>query len=336
MNDPPIAPPPARGGPLPRPEILVVTGDSLTGGLIERALAAAGYATLLAASGEEGVAVFGPGCFAAVLVDLALPGIDGLEVVRSLRRLAPEQCIVLMTGSPSDDSLRTAIEDLQVDDYLTKPFSMGAAFNPLEFVVKRALLVRRLANDNAHLVAELERANARFARLAATDPLTGLANRGKMEDQLRLEIERARRYERPLSFLLLDVDHFKPYNDRHGHLAGDCVLQATAQILREAVRVCDTPFRYGGEEFGAIIPESDLPECLSVAERIRAAVEAHRVAWEDARASEGITVSIGCATYPLSAVTLTGLIEAADAALYHAKAAGRNRVCSHSQIGPAR
>lgn len=327
----------ATGGPgVPATgEVLVIASDQLTGTLIETALTAAGYSVVVAASGEEGVALYGPGCFVAVLVDLTLPGIDGLEVIQAVRKLDPGQCMLLMTSKPTDSSLRVAVEELHVDDYLTKPFTVGGPFNPLEFAVKRALLVRRLANDNAHLVSELEAANTRFAQLAATDPLTGLANRGKMEEQLRLEVERARRYERPLSFLILDVDHFKPYNDTYGHLAGDHVLEQIARILESCVRTSDVPFRYGGEEFGAVLPESALPDCLAVAERVREAVAAHPFGGTLSQPVTRVTVSIGCSAFPLSAVTPRGLIETADRALYRAKALGRNRVCSHSQTDPS-
>lgn len=148
------------------------------------------------------------------------------------------------------------------------------------------------------------------------DALTGLANRRFLEAQLPKAIESARRYERQLSVIMLDVDHFKRYNDAHGHVEGDKVLKALADTLLIELRRADFVFRYGGEEFLVVLPETGLPMACQVAERLRRAVEA----------ATGVTVSLGVASYGDAGEVMESLIGRADDALYRAKRKGRNRV----------
>jgi diguanylate cyclase (GGDEF)-like protein len=165
-------------------------------------------------------------------------------------------------------------------------------------------------------------------RLSLTDALTGLPNRRAFETTLRMEWERATRTARELGVLVIDVDHFKRYNDSFGHLAGDQCLVRVAVALRAALRGIDTLSRYGGEEFVALLPETSLEQAFEVAERTRKALEAVRIAHaaSEAGTPEIVTVSIGVAcARPRADDEPASLIEAADAALYRAKAAGRNR-----------
>jgi diguanylate cyclase (GGDEF)-like protein len=158
-------------------------------------------------------------------------------------------------------------------------------------------------------------------RLATTDGLTGLLNRRTFNVQLEARLREAQRYQRPLSLLLLDIDHFKKVNDTHGHPAGDAVLRGVARVAQKAARETDQVARYGGEEMAVILPETDGKGALAIAERLRKAVEATPHATE--RGSLRVTVSIGIST---SAQSAEELIELADRALYRAKQGGRNRV----------
>ena len=171
--------------------------------------------------------------------------------------------------------------------------------------------------------------NRERLRLAGlTDSLTGLYNRRHLQHRVRQEVTRAQRYGQTLSCLFVDADHFKAINDRHGHGAGDQVLVALAQRLRARLRASDLPTRYGGEEFAVLLPETDLPNALLLAEQIRATIAAEAIALETGE-QVSITVSIGVAELdPLDARPTAGdgLLQAADDALYRAKAAGRNRV----------
>jgi two-component system cell cycle response regulator len=161
-------------------------------------------------------------------------------------------------------------------------------------------------------------------RIAASDALTGLANRGTLQEALGRDLARALRESGTLSLLMLDVDHFKAVNDHFGHQAGDVVLQRVASRLDEASRAGDLPGRYGGEEFAVLLPDTDVADALMVAERLRAAVA------NDSEAPV-VTVSVGVATFPNDAVDADGLVRAADAALYASKRAGRDRVTSASE-----
>lgn len=185
-------------------------------------------------------------------------------------------------------------------------------------------LLRTLASYTALAIAHAE-ANLRLRDLSVTDDLTGVANRRLFLERLGRETERARRGQKSLSALVIDLDHFKRVNDEHGHLRGDEVLRAVARILEENVRRHETVARYGGEEFVVLLPECKKPQALLVAEKLRAAVAERPIG------GLPITISIGVATLPDDAVTAEGLIDAADRALFAAKRAGRNRVVAFDQ-----
>jgi diguanylate cyclase (GGDEF)-like protein len=172
-----------------------------------------------------------------------------------------------------------------------------------------------LENASLHKRLELE---------AVTDGLTELPNRRQFQHRLAQELVRAERFENPLALVVADLDNFKQVNDRHGHLAGDDVLRAFSEILRDAVREVDTAARYGGEEFALLLPETDVEGARVVAERVRVALEARR--FQSIPGSiVSATASFGIAAYP-EVPTAEELFAAADLALYRAKAGGKNRV----------
>jgi diguanylate cyclase (GGDEF)-like protein len=166
-------------------------------------------------------------------------------------------------------------------------------------------------------------------RSARTDALTGLANRRVFQETLEAEIRRSRRYRWPVTVLLMDLDHFKDVNDSHGHMLGDLVLERVGGIVRHAVRDADAACRFGGEEFGVVLPETAREGGYAVAERIRRRVEQ---AFKD-RPVDGrdipMTISAGLAAFPEDGLHADELAARADEALYGAKHAGRNRVCVH-------
>lgn len=182
---------------------------------------------------------------------------------------------------------------------------------------------------------ESARLRERLASEARTDPLTGLYNRREFEQRLAEEHARARRYNKPYVFMMLDIDHFKQVNDVHGHAAGDIVLRMLAEILRKQLRDADIPARYGGEEFAVVLPEINDTTAGQVAERIRRAVIGTPFRLPDGREID-MTVSIGVSTYPKDADTPQEITNRADRALYTAKEAGRNRVVMHSETQPTK
>jgi diguanylate cyclase (GGDEF)-like protein len=205
------------------------------------------------------------------------------------------------------------------------------------------LVARQLATslDNAFVYTSLERkvaertqqlaqANERLEQLSVTDPLTGLANRRRLEEALREEWERVRRTPAAVSVAIIDIDHFKQYNDRHGHLAGDRCLQHVAAQINRNVRATDLVARYGGEEFVIMMPQTDPASAGEAAERVRTAIAELA---EPLTPDQVVTASIGVATLHDPAQQGTEqLLEQADAALYRAKRTGRNRVCSDDEI----
>lgn len=176
-----------------------------------------------------------------------------------------------------------------------------------------------LALEKAKLIAFLE-------NLSITDELTGIANRRHFEWRLSEEIERARRYQYPLSALMLDLDHFKQVNDTHGHQVGDLVLQQIAQRLKKVLRRTDFLARYGGEEFIVIAPQTPADRALILAERLRQIIAESPISVSP-HLQICITISIGVAVFPEHAQNGNELVRAADEALYKAKQTGRNRVC---------
>ena len=177
-----------------------------------------------------------------------------------------------------------------------------------------------IAMENARLFEEVQ-------RLAVTDSLTGLANRRALEERLEEELRRAQRYHHLLSVLMIDIDHFKQYNDTHGHPAGDLILQRIARLVRAQVRETDSVARYGGEEFIVLLPETPQASALDVAEKIRAAIAATAFPQAETQPGGKLTISLGAATWLGQIADARDLIRQADDALYRAKRAGRNCVC---------
>jgi diguanylate cyclase (GGDEF)-like protein len=183
-------------------------------------------------------------------------------------------------------------------------------------------------------MTDQKRAEAALKTLAASDGLTGLANRRSFDQTLTAEWSRAERTKKPLSLALVDVDHFKLYNDLHGHQKGDECLRAVASILGEtALRPADLSARYGGEEFAVVMPETDQKAAVKVAERLRGTLAKLQLAHGAAGAGPNVTFSIGIATrIPDETVCADWLLMKADEALYAAKHAGRNRVVCADQV----
>lgn len=198
-------------------------------------------------------------------------------------------------------------------------------FVPREFDRERMRLLSVLASfaamaiDNAQL-------HTRTRVMAITDALTGLYNHRYFQQVFSRELNRAKRYEKPLAIIMMDVDDFKKFNDTYGHPHGDKVLASMGDFLVEALRGSDLAFRYGGEEFIVLLPETDFQSAIQVAERLRELVESKSVQTLRGVAPHGVTVSVGVAAYPRDGETRGDLLKAVDDLLYRAKEFGKNRV----------
>jgi len=183
-------------------------------------------------------------------------------------------------------------------------------------------------------VTERKKLECDLVHQARTDFLTGIPNRRHFLDLADLELARARRYGRPFSMLMLDLDLFKTVNDRYGHRVGDLTLQKVVEVCREMLREVDVFGRLGGEEFGIILPETDAEQALQVADRLRQAIAIASVALPQG-GSVGITTSVGVATYSEADSDVDAVFNRADRALYDAKRSGRDRVSSRGDSSPA-
>lgn len=183
-----------------------------------------------------------------------------------------------------------------------------------------------LSTVNFKFGRRIRQQNRLLEQLNRTDTLTGLANRAHWLDTAALEMHRYLRSQRPASLILLDIDGFKLANDHHGHAAGDALLQELATVLRECLRSIDTPGRLGGDEFGVVLPETDLACAREVAERIRERVE--QLGHTEGSLVQSCTLSLGVAEVGPRHANMEAWIKQADIALYLAKAQGRNRVCA--------
>jgi diguanylate cyclase (GGDEF)-like protein len=172
---------------------------------------------------------------------------------------------------------------------------------------------------------------AQFQLMSITDPLTGLLNRRYLEQRLAEEVKRSQRQSYEMSFMMIDIDDFKLYNDLNGHQAGDLALEMTARGLKSVLRSADVASRYGGEEFSILLPQTSLAEATSIAERIRRRVERARYPHGKTQPHGAVTISIGVSAFSPTLNTPASIIGAADRALYLAKRQGKNRVHFHAE-----
>ncbi|MFO7740194.1 MAG: diguanylate cyclase [Desulfatiglandaceae bacterium] len=299
--------------------ILVAEDDPVSRKILEKTLTKAEYEVVSVENGKKALDTLGKRFFPIILTDWMMPEMDGLQLCRLSRQLRwPGYIyIILLTAKDSKDDIIAGLE-AGADDYLTKPFN-------------HAELIARL--NTGRRILELERslkdANEEIRILSITDPLTGCYNRGYLAGHLPQEIKRARRYNRPLSVVLSDLDHFKSVNDTYGHSAGDLVLKKFVQCIRETIRNdVDWVARFGGEEFLIVFPETDIQCARRPAERIRTRLSQRAFAVEGEEIL--ITASFGITGFgpdtPDQEITPEAMIRKADSCLYRAKRQGRNRI----------
>lgn len=179
------------------------------------------------------------------------------------------------------------------------------------------------------VIGRLIELNTKILDLSIKDGLTGSYNRRYFDEQIQFEVIRSKRYKRPISLLLIDIDWFKRYNDHHGHQRGDDLLKLLVTLVSKNIRTVDGLFRYGGEEFAVLLPETGKDNAVFVAAKLNKLIEQESFTGEeDSQPEKKVTISIGVASFPEDAFDDSQLVRAADKALYQAKESGRNRVCA--------
>ena len=291
--------------------ILIVDDDEAVRNTMKEYIKNAGYISNAAACAEDALECLENEAFQVIITDIKLPGMGGLELTKAIKR-DKDIDVIVMTGYSDDYSYEEAI-NIGASDFVIKPVRL----EELLLRLRRVLKERELTKERVRMMEKLQ-------RLAITDGLTKLYNSRSFYSQLELEVDRNNRYQHPLSLLLLDIDYFKDYNDNYGHLEGDKVLVRFSQIIKSCLRTNDSAYRYGGEEFTVILPETAGEEAKTVAQRIRTALEAERFSPENGKDVQ-ITISIGVTQYCQNE-ELSTFIQRADKAMYLSKQNGRNRV----------
>jgi len=298
---------------------------------------------------------------AMVIADQIMPGMKGVELLEVIHGRHPDCVKILLTGQAGLDSVVRAINRASLDRYIGKPWdeqdlrlTVAGLLSNYRLVQENKRLLRDLRRKNDELIRlnrdldlrvtertrdlnaanrslaeanhSLAEANRRLQQLAITDGLTGLYNHRYFHERLGKEVERSNRTGLPLGLLMIDVDHFKHFNDLNGHPAGDGVLRQVARLLAEGRRLNDTVARYGGEEFAVLLVDTPKDSASQVAEQLRRRVDETRFDNEQAQPLGKLTISLGVASFPGDSSTADGLVAAADDALYRAKHAGRNHV----------
>jgi len=308
--------------------VLIVDDDPAALRLLKRHLQLAGIDVLTARDGREAMHVALWQAPSIVIADWEMPVMDGVQLCRQLREHEGIGFVytIILTANDEQGRVVEAL-DAGADDYLVKPFAPEELLARLRAGQRIVNLEANLAQRNRQVFkynAKLAITNETLAQLATTDELTGLINRRAGMARLHELWSSSRRYGEPLSYVVLDIDHFKNCNDTYGHGVGDIVLKRVADIFRKTSRLSEVVCRFGGEEFLIICPKSVARMAGAGAERVRQAVESLIVKTDagDLR----VTISAGVAEMTKSMVSPDHLLRVADQALYLAKRSGRNRV----------
>ncbi len=296
-------------------KILIIDDSRLIAHVAKTILTKGGHEIFLAQDGLAGLEAAKSEQPDIILLDLIMPVMDGYQVCEQLKvEESTKEIPIIMLTSKAEPADKVKGLQMGALDYVTKPFDEGE-------LVARVNIQLQLKE----LYEALQEKNRQLQEMANRDGLTGLFNHRYFHEQLSKDFLRARRYHEVLSCVLLDIDHFKKFNDTYGHQTGDIVLSTLGRIIEDSVRDSDLAARYGGEEFALVLYHTDGPAALHVAERLRQAVEGCEV---DAEGKVlNIAISLGVATFPHEQIhDSKELIECADKALYQAKENGRNRV----------
>ncbi|MDI6688684.1 MAG: diguanylate cyclase [Desulfobacterales bacterium] len=293
--------------------ILIVDDDLAVREVIRDFIELSGFNAFGASSGEEALELLKTTDISVVITDIIMPGMDGFELTKVINETYDTD-IIMMTGCGDKYSYEEVITK-GASDIIFKPMRL----EELLLRLKRVFRERQLRKERKIMLKKLE-------ELAITDELTQLYNSRHFYKQLDSEIYRRKRYNRSLSLLFLDIDYFKKYNDAYGHLQGDKVLVKLGQIIKSCLRIMDSAYRYGGEEFTVILPETKCEEAFIVATRIKDSMETEKF-MPVSGTIVNVTISIGVTGYRPDE-RISSFVQRADKAMYIAKEKGRNQIAS--------
>jgi diguanylate cyclase (GGDEF)-like protein len=327
--------------------ILIVDDSKIMRSLFESYLKDEGYKDILLARSAreafEKLGMYSPSSVKSdvdlILMDIIMPGMDGIEACKHIKRdeRFKDIPIIMVTASKDIANLQLAFAAGAMD-YITKPLDKTVLLARVRSALKlKHEMDRRKAREEElmEVTRQLEAANQSLRRISSIDGLTGLVNRRHFEELLRREWRRAVKEGSPISFIMIDIDFFKHYNDTYGHLQGDECLKKIALALKGVLkRPGDIIARYGGEEFLAMLVDTDTKGALVVAEKMKSAVEKLAIEHSDSPISNIVTISLGISSaIPRRDLPSSALITEADKALYMAKEEGRNRIKIYSRSG---
>jgi two-component system, cell cycle response regulator len=284
--------------------VLIIEDKQESALFLEEVISAAGYKVWLVPNGKEGIKLINSTSFVAVLTELHMPGMSGLEITRKALGIVPFLSIVVITAY---SFVSSAVEAMEAGayGYVTKPFNPAEIRIVLERAVERSRLM------------SVGREREYYANLSIVDGLTGVYNHRFFEIFMEDKLTLMKHKPGGFSLLMIDVDDFKNYNDTNGHQAGDELLSNFSKCFSEALKAGDLVFRYGGEEFAVFLDNANKKTGADVAERIRTLAKLYLPR----------TVSIGVSSYPEDGTEFKELVSCSDSALYRAKKEGKNRVC---------
>lgn len=316
--------------------ILLAEDEDTLRTVITEVLEEDGHAVSGFPTGEAALAEFRRNPFPIVITDIVMGRMTGLQLLAEIKTIEPDAIVLIMT---SHASLETATGALRSGAYefIIKPFEdLDVISSVVNRAAEKAELIarnRRLNEDLKDKAKELSNANTALIKLADSlkeyankDGLTGLYTHRLFRDALVREIAKADRNDGSVSVIFMDVDHFKAFNDVHGHLAGDEVLRTISRLTMGHVPPPGLVARYGGEELVALVPGASKEDALRVAETIRASVESEAFEGEESQPLGRVTLSLGVATYPGDGTDAAAVIDYADQAVYEVKSGGRNAV----------
>jgi diguanylate cyclase (GGDEF)-like protein len=308
--------------------ILIADDDVAIRKLVGEILAGDGHEITLAEDGEDALEKFKRSWHEIVFSDIRMPKMNGIELLAAVKGINANTQFVIMTSHASIENSTQALK-MGALDYILKPFedldiitkAVNRAMANLSGIRQRQALYDTLTRQNE----ELDTLNIKFLDLATRDGLTGLFSRIYAEERLDEEFDRATNHARELSVLFMDLDHFKFFNDTHGHQAGDEILHILGGIMTQAVRESDTLARWGGEEFIVICPETNQEDACMLAEKIRKSVAGHPFPNAAQQPLGIVSLSMGVASRSNGTDSAEKLLRFADEAMYCAKNSGRNR-----------